>query len=388
MKLNILKITANVNFFLIFPFYIFGQTLVQMGYINPYVGSSFSFLLAVSMPLSAFGLLWVKDFFVILKLNVTKFFLFFLFFYLIFLVFKYSNGAGVGFIVSHLKSLLRLVAIYLLTLNFYFSKILFDKGKCSLILLMSVLLIILFSFDFVNISAVEIGGDYFEFDYQMIAFLILFLLINKVSSKYSDVNLIILMLMLTSLFFLGARTEFYISIIVFIFVGFLRSRNKFLTVVFLGIIIFVFSVIGYVYMDKDELSGIRIFAVLFDGEDASQLSRSNLTSNAIETISTHPLLGDFGSHELGDYSHNLLSAWVDFGIFGFAYLLSIVIFPFLQLIKRYNGEKSHVYILSISSFVALVISFAFAKTYNYSMLSVALAYYGIWTLKRGDFKNE
>ncbi|MFN3733718.1 hypothetical protein [Comamonas testosteroni] len=385
MKLNILKITANINFFLIFPFYIFGQILVQIGYINPYLGSSFSFLLAVSIPLSIFGLLWVKDFYAVLKFNVTKFFLFFLFFYFLFLVFKYLNGAGIVFIVSHLKSLLRLVAIYLLSLNFHFSQILFDKKKYFLILSMSALLIILFSFDFVSISAVEIGGDYFEFDYQMIAFLILFLFINKVSLKYFDANLIVLLLMLTSLFFLGARTEFYISMMIFIFVGFLRLRNKFLTIIFSGLITFVFLVIGYIYIDREELSGIRIFAVLFDGEDASQVSRSSLTSNAIKTISTHPFLGDFGSHELGAYSHNLLSAWVDFGILGFAYLLLIVIFPFFQLIKRFKRENSHVYILAISSFVALVISFALAKTYNYSMLSVALAYYGVWALKRGDF---
>lgn len=49
--------------------------LVQMNYIEPHLGTSFTFILLLSTPIAIFGLMGVRDLRLILRLLVTKAFI-------------------------------------------------------------------------------------------------------------------------------------------------------------------------------------------------------------------------------------------------------------------------------------------------------------------------
>ena len=59
----------------------------------------------------------------------------------------------------------------------------------------------------------------------------------------------------------------------------------------------------------------------------SSLKEENV---AIESIKSNFFLGDYGSYVsnlgIGMYSHNLLSAWVDLGLFGFVFYILILVY--------------------------------------------------------------
>lgn len=387
MKTNFSNLTGNINFFLIFPFYMIGQMLVQMGYSAPYLGTAFSFLLLISTPISIVGLLGVRDFRLIMKLFITKAFFIFLIIYALFVVMKYSDGTELDFVSYHLKSIFRLISFYFLVLNLYFGNV-FKEMRNSFIVVFIAILFVCFSiFGVININSIEFGDEYFELDYQMFAFLILFFFIANLAEPPTKIREIISWSMVIFLFYLGARTEFYIAIGLLVGIKFLKSENKVGALFFFFVIFVSFALIGYLYIDLNRLHDIRIFAVLFSDVDASKSSRSDLTFNAIRTISEHPFFGDFASHELGAYSHNLLSAWVDFGIIGFLYILFLVFIPFFRMLLSISNAPNSFFILAISSLTALLIAYILAKTYNYSMLAVALAYYGLWlSTKRSKFK--
>ena len=389
MKINISYFTANINFFLIFPFYMIGQMLVQMGYYAPYFGTTFSFLLLLSTPIAIVGLLRVRDFRLIMNLFITKSFFIFLIFYTLFIIVKYINGTEPILISYHLKSIFRLIAFYFISLNFYFGGI-FKERRNSIVILCIAVLFVFFSFlGSLKISSIEFDHDYFEIDYQMLAFLILLFFINNLAELSSTRDDVILFFMMIFLFYLGARTEFYIALTLLIIIKFLKIEKKVNALVLFFVIAIFFTLIGYFYINIDELYKFRIFAVLFSDEDASRSARSELTLNAIKTISENPFFGDFASHELGAYSHNLLSAWVDFGFLGFLYIFFITFIPFFKTFLNFKKSPNPVYILAISSLTALMIAYALAKTYNYSMLSVALAYYGLWlSTKKRKLNNE
>jgi hypothetical protein len=67
----------------------------------------------------------------------------------------------------------------------------------------------------------------------------------------------------------------------------------------------------------------RILELLDLSQSTSANKRHHLTVYAMQTIAAHPILGDYASYKPGYYSHNVLSAWVDLGLFGFVYLLAI-----------------------------------------------------------------
>ncbi len=81
---------------------------------------------------------------------------------------------------------------------------------------------------------------------------------------------------------------------------------------------------------------------------------------AINTIAANPVLGDYASYPAGDYAHNVLSAWVDLGLFGFIFLIALLLLPALSLIPRglSGASTSHecllaFFLLSVTLFLLL-----------------------------------
>lgn len=79
------------------------------------------------------------------------------------------------------------------------------------------------------------------------------------------------------------------------------------------------------------IPGNRTLELLDLAHSTSAGMRHVLTERALASIAAHPLLGEYGSYATGLYAHNLLSAWVDLGLFGIAALLALLLLPMLQL---------------------------------------------------------
>ena len=75
----------------------------------------------------------------------------------------------------------------------------------------------------------------------------------------------------------------------------------------------------------------RTLELLDLSHSSSVSARHHLTAQALRTIYLHPILGDYASYAPGSYAHNILSTWVDLGLFGFLGLLTLLAYPLGQM---------------------------------------------------------
>ncbi len=158
----------------------------------------------------------------------------------------------------------------------------------------------------------------------------------------------ILLTGIISLYIIGARSEmlaFILVVSIFHFVQIAWSlknrmnlnkinitRNIMLTVVVASFLTII------VMMPKSKNQDI--FHIT---SSTSYQERVVLNQLALDTIKTHPIAGKFGDHtryngKVGGYAHNILSAWVNYGLFGFLLYLTIIVSSFVlalsQLLKN------------------------------------------------------
>jgi hypothetical protein len=128
-----------------------------------------------------------------------------------------------------------------------------------------------------------------------------------------------------TLFINTARSEFAALLFAIPIVELYFSRNKLL---FIGCAV-IGGMLLAAHLDElvASLPDNRILELLDLAHSTSANKRHHLTLYARQTIAAHPLLGDYASYAPGYYSHNVLSAWVDLGLFGFVYLLALVVVP-------------------------------------------------------------
>jgi len=142
-----------------------------------------------------------------------------------------------------------------------------------------------------------------------------------------------------TLFVNTARSEFAALMFVIPIIEFYYSRHK-LHFILCGLILFF---VIHLYFDRilAALPDNRILELLDLSHSTSANKRHYLTVHAVQTILAHPLLGDYASYKPGYYSHNVLSAWVDLGFFGIAYLSLVTIVPIIPMFIREYFAPRH-----------------------------------------------
>lgn len=143
----------------------------------------------------------------------------------------------------------------------------------------------------------------------------------------------------TTLFLNTARSEFAALMFAIPIIEFYYSRHK-LHFLLCGLILFF---VIHLYFDRivAALPANRILELLDLSHSTSANMRQHLTVHAMQTILAHPLLGDYASYKPGYYSHNVLSAWVDLGAFGIAYLSLLTIVPIVPMFVREYFAPRH-----------------------------------------------
>jgi hypothetical protein len=173
-----------------------------------------------------------------------------------------------------------------------------------------------------------------------------------------------------TLFLIGARSEFIAFFVLGVVTEFCKARSRTLvTLLFLGGAVTAFALLKGIEATAD---GNRILGLLEVASDESAIMRSEMLADAWITVGQHPVLGDYGSYPPGQYAHNFISAWVDFGIV-----------PLAGLALRFGEDgrrDDFVRALAIACVVALLL--AAAKVHTYQLLSISLGLYARYRAAR------
>lgn len=140
-----------------------------------------------------------------------------------------------------------------------------------------------------------------------------------------------------TLFVNTARSEFVAMLAMIPIIELYHARRKLLVITIFGIL----SVLLYANLDAlpSLLPNNRILELLDLSQSTSANKRQHLTLYAVQTIERYPVFGDYASYQPGLYSHNALSAWVDTGVFGFLFVLGLLIVPIVRLFIEGYGSR-------------------------------------------------
>ncbi|CUI08903.1 hypothetical protein LXA47_23225 [Massilia sp. P8910] len=179
-----------------------------------------------------------------------------------------------------------------------------------------------------------------------------------------------------------ARSEFVAMLFMIPVIELYHTRQKmFMTSVFL-----VLSLALYANLDQllSLLPSNRTLELLDLSQSTSASKRHDLTVYAIESITRFPIFGDYANYTPGFYAHNVLSAWVDTGIFGFAFLNGLLITPAAMLLlngyfsRSRSSEYIHAFSLSCITLLLLMSSHYFTDMLIGATLATYSAYrYGV-----------
>lgn len=149
-----------------------------------------------------------------------------------------------------------------------------------------------------------------------------------------------------TLFLNTARSEFVALLFAAPIIEFYYSRHK----MYFVLVAAVVAGVANLYLDQvlHSLPDNRILELLDLSQSTSANKRHHLTVYALQTLSAHPLMGDYASYPPGYYSHNILSAWVDLGLFGLVYLCALVVVPVIPPFLReyFTGRRCASFMLA------------------------------------------
>jgi hypothetical protein len=149
-----------------------------------------------------------------------------------------------------------------------------------------------------------------------------------------------------ALFLNGARSEFSAILFLIPIIELYYAKRRIYAI---SILIFLAALI---VCGIDQITSMlpenRILQLLDLSHSTSAVARQHLTANALQTISENPIFGDFASYPDGHYAHNVLCAWVDFGLLGIVFFMSLLIWGagWLFLNGFFSRKKSASFLLA------------------------------------------
>lgn len=195
---------------------------------------------------------------------------------------------------------------------------------------------------------------------------------------------IVVLLSTATLYFVGSRFSMFSLVIAVMLVQFLVLNLK--KKIFFLITVLISSTISLnyayqVYLKVDNIHNSRFLRLIFEREsDTSLLTRISLYEDALNVFKNNYIFGNYKYYRLngmdGDYAHNFLSFWSEFGLLGV--LLSIVLFvvnvkAFMTALKEFKDQslvdqnKPKLMFVLLST-VIVILGFSFSKSYVWSSL--------------------
>jgi len=328
-------------FFLLFPGFFFYHTLLGTGTTGAFLGGYFapvSLLFALPLGLIYLGRMRRDP----RRFNAVNLHLcLFLSYFAAVIAVNAAAGANRTIILNHVLGILFIFNLFVIA-----SFLDFDSGRFRLVGLLSLAGMSAIAVGFAVEGVFYLGALGIAKDADALAtyqgfarsYLITFLPVIAFT-RSAPLRLLLHTSGAITLFLNTARSEFAALMLAIPIIEFYYSKHK-LHLLIGGLILF--SVIN-LYFDQilAALPANRILELLDLSQSSSANKRHHLTVYALQTILAHPLLGDYASYKPGYYSHNLLSAWVDLGFFGIAYLSLITIVPIIPMFAREYFAPRH-----------------------------------------------
>jgi O-antigen ligase len=189
------------------------------------------------------------------------------------------------------------------------------------------------------------------------------------------VRLVLYAIAVAALFLNGARSELVAALCVLPMIELYRAKHWF---PYLYVVLLVF---GLANIDPQFLANrfpeSRVWELFNLSQSSSAAARHELTEHALRTIAEHPVLGAYASYPPGGYSHNILSAWVDLGVFGFVYMLFMLLRTAVGLCSRgwLVRPRSGQFLLAWSLICISLLLLATAKTFDDMFFGAAMGAY-------------
>lgn len=202
-------------------------------------------------------------------------------------------------------------------------------------------------------------------------------------TRRRSMRMLVYLLGTVCLFFNGARSEFAAFVAVCLLLEGCLTRR--LTWLLVGLGASVGMVIVAWPWLADLLPDSRVLNLLEVSADESVRERQAMFREAWQTVVRHPVVGDYASYAVGEYAHNLLSVWVDFGILGLLAFSGLLFVPLADLVmhaRRHVGDARFACAMAFMGAAALL--YLTAKNHEYAMLPIALAAYARFHRGRGD----
>lgn len=353
------KFIVHSAFLLLFPGFFFYHTSLGLGLIGAVLGGYFSpVAMMLTLPLMWFYLLAVKrdnKYF-----SHTDFYFFlFIGYYCMVLAANYAAGANKAILQRYVASIIFCIDTFIIFRMMDLKDKLFLTVAALSLAMMSAITFF-FSIDgfFYLKSLDEATNPDSLATYQGFArsYLYAFLVVASVA-KSVGVRLLLYGIAISSLFLNGARSEFSAVLFIIPIVELYYAKNKFYS------IILAFFLLAWLGLNAEAIVGMlpdnRILQLFDLSHSSSGVAREQLSREAWRTIIENPVFGDFGSYADGHYAHNILCAWVDFGLVGLLFLSLLLLWPALQLLADgyLSGKKSSEFVLAFA-FVCITILWA------------------------------
>lgn len=324
---------AHLAFLLLFPGFFFYQTLLGLGKIPGFLGGYFSEIVAIFiLPLVFVYARKMQGF--QLTSRIDLYFAIFIAYFIFVVCLNFLGGANLTTVLNHLRAIGYYVTLFIIFKTINLEHQLF---KVSVVLSLFAMAVIIFSFSidgtfYLATQNLARDGDsvatYQGFSRSFFITLAVVVSVIKLPSHRA----IIYCVAGPALYVNGARSEFVALLFMLPFIEIYRSKRKLHTFALIVSIVALAAVNFELIVS--ELPTNRMLELLDLSQSTSANARQQLSLLAIDTIVANPLLGDYASYTPGDYAHNVLSAWVDLGLFGFIFLLALLVLPALSLIPR------------------------------------------------------
>lgn len=353
------KFVAHAAFLLLFPGFFFYQTLLGIGAVGAYLGGYFTLVaLVLLLPLTYAFLYAVKS----NRNYVSKLDLCLVFiagYYLVVLAVNFAAGKDTMIVERYVQAIIFCFETYVI-----FRLIDLDDKNFRRLVVLSLVIMSLVTFYF------SVGGFFFLqalgeakdpknlATYQGFARSYIYTFLILISTvRYIAVRYLLYVVVTSALFLNGARSEFS-AVLFLIPANELYLAKRRLYAIFTLFLLSVFLVGGVDYI-VTMLPENRILQLLDLSHSSSANTRQRFANDALRTISENPVFGDFASYPDGHYAHNMITMWVDFGLFGFIFFAVLLVWPATWLFFNgfFSRRKTNDFVLAWS-FVCVTILWA------------------------------
>ncbi|MBE0471667.1 MAG: O-antigen ligase family protein [Methyloprofundus sp.] len=381
LSLNQLQVKlATLSFLLLFPGFFFYHFALGKGFIPPFLGGYFGIVAAfLFVPLALLNIkLFVKN----IGLPVMIFFSI-MFLILSVALIQYSLGNPTNYtkemFVWSMGGLLFNLVSFIVASRLSIEQI----AKAGYWLIALMFAIVVFNIGDHGIFYIKAEAGYLSDSvatYQGFArSIVVILLITSAYYFHKGVKLYPLVILgIIALFLNGARTEFALFVCSLAFVYFFYAITSFKKLVgFLFVMVMaLFSVVNVI----DLLPDSRMMQLFELASSTSGQSRLEMFWLGLELISNNPFLGSYGSYTanggIGSYPHNLLSAWVNLGLFGFVLYILLFLMLWKVALKGFLQKKSDEYFKVFLIFLVFVTaSLLVSKDYSYMLMGLLVGFY-------------